>query len=213
MNAFKGVQVPARTLAETACEIEIEKCGEPIGKQDQYAAAIGGLQLYQFMPDESVIVTPVICSRDFRATLDKSTLIFYTGLTRSASGILAEQTQNSSQASKQLILRRMAELAFEVKDYIEQKNLYGVGNALQENWELKKQLASGISNQMVDDMYAAGMKAGALGGKLLGAGAGGFMMFLAEEEFHGEIEAALREYRKLNFNIENSGAQVIYYGS
>ena len=180
--AFMGKQIRPEDLASMACKIEIERCGEPIGKQDQYAAAIGGLKLYEFRSDESVGITPVLCSDNFRGILDNSTLIFYTGKTRSASGILAEQTKNNASDDKKISLRRMVELAYEFKAGIEAENLLMLGELLKENWSLKKRLASGITNPHIDEMYLSGMQAGAIGGKLLGAGAGGFMMFLVDSK-------------------------------
>jgi D-glycero-alpha-D-manno-heptose-7-phosphate kinase len=211
-NAYLGKQVSPSKLAEMACNIEIVRCGEPIGKQDQFAAAFGGLKLYQFLPDDSVIVNPVLCDYKFQRKLNESTLIFYTGSTRSASKILAEQTQNSSKADKLPTLRRMTALAHEFKAGIESSDLRFLGELLKENWSLKKSLATGISNSLIDDMYHAAINAGALGGKLLGAGNGGFMMFFAEPEDHAAIVDALSSYRRFQFNIENAGSSVIYYG-
>lgn len=210
--AFMGKQIRPEDLASMACKIEIERCGEPIGKQDQYAAAIGGLKLYEFRSDESVGITPVLCGDSFRGVLDNSTLIFYTGKTRSASGILAEQTKNNASNDKKISLRRMAELAYEFKAGIEAENLLMLGELLKENWSLKKRLASGITNPHIDEMYLSGMQAGAIGGKLLGAGAGGFMMFLVDSKNREAVIKAMSQYRRFDFRIERSGSSVIYYG-
>jgi len=212
LHAFMGKQIRPEDLASMACKIEIERCEEPIGKQDQYAAAIGGLKLYEFHSDESVSITPVQCSASFRGVLDDSTLIFYTGKTRSASGILAEQTKNSASSEKKIFLRRMAELAYEFKAGIEAENLFMLGDLLKENWSLKKRLASGITNPHIDEMYLSGMQAGAIGGKLLGAGAGGFMMFLVDSKNREAVIKAMSQYRRFDFRIERSGSSVIYYG-
>lgn len=211
LHAFQGLQISNTKIAEMACDIEINRCGEPIGKQDQYAAAVGGLKLYEFLPDDTVTVAPVIATSDFKKQLDNETLIFYTGETRSASNILAEQTKNSAHSSKVKILRRMTKLAHEFKSGIECADMQCLGELLQENWSLKTRLASGITNKLIDEMYQAGMQAGARGGKLLGAGAGGFMMFIADKRRHGDIIRALAKYRVFKFGIENSGSQVIYY--
>ncbi|MDB2434694.1 hypothetical protein N9W66_11200 [Luminiphilus sp.] len=211
LHAFKGLQVSNTKIAEMACDIEINRCGEPIGKQDQYAAAIGGLKLYEFLPDDTVTVAPVIAAGEFKKQLNDETLIFYTGGTRSASNILAEQTRNNTHSSKVRILRRMTELAHEFKRGIEFADIQYLGELLQENWSLKTRLASGITNKLIDEMYQAGIQAGARGGKLLGAGAGGFMMFIADKRRHDEITKALAKYRAFKFSIENSGSQVIYY--
>ena len=212
LHAYTCKNIPTAHLAELACNIEIIKCEEPIGKQDQYAAAFGGLNLFEFMPDDSVNVSPVLCSNDFRNTLNLSTLVFYTGVTRSASGILAEQTRVSSQENKKLILRRMARLAYDFKSGLENNSLEHLSELLKENWSLKKTLTDGITNSTIDEIYNAGIGAGAYAGKLLGAGAGGFVMFLAPENRHMEIINALHKLRPVNFSLESSGSKVIYYG-
>jgi len=212
LNAYLGNSLPTEQLAKLACNIEITKCGEPIGKQDQYAAAFGGLNLLEFMPDDSVNVSPIICPRNFINTLNESTIIFYTGITRSASEILLKQTKNSSSSDKKLILRRMAELAYEFKTGIEDQNLDYISELLLENWSLKKTLTNGVTNPTIDEIYDVGIKAGALGGKLLGAGAGGFMMFFAPQDRHLKIKAALFKLRCFAFKIEMTGSKIIYYG-
>jgi len=212
LHTYIKKNISTKQLAELACDIEIIKCKEPIGKQDQYAAAFGGLNLFEFMPDDSVNVSPVICSNDFRNTLNLSTLVFYTGITRSASGILAEQTKVSSQKNKKIILRQMARLAYDFKLGIENNSLEHLSELLKENWSLKKTLTDGITNSTIDEIYNAGIDAGAHAGKLLGAGAGGFMMFLAPENKHLEIINAVHKLRPVKFNIESSGSKVIYYG-
>ena len=212
LHAYMGKNIPTAHLAELACDIEIVKCKEPIGKQDQYAAAFGGLNLFEFMPDDSVNVSPVLCSNDFRNTLNLSTLIFYTGVTRSASGLLAEQTRVSSQENKKLILRRMAKLAYDFKLGLEDNSLEHLSELLKENWSLKKMLTGKITNSIIDEIYNTGIGAGACAGKLLGAGAGGFMMFLAPINRHEEIINALHKLRPVKFNLESSGSKVIYYG-
>ena len=210
LHAYKGIQVSPAKLAEMACDIEINRCGEPIGKQDQYAAAIGGLQLYEFMPDDAVVVNPVVCSPEFVTLLNESTLVFYTGSSRSASQVLKEQSRNSKEASTRSSLRRMANLAYGFKASIEESDFAALGEMLKENWSLKKRLASNISNPLIDSMYDAGMSAGAIGGKLLGAGSGGFMMFFAEPPQHSAIINALSDFRRVKFQIERLGSRVIY---
>lgn len=210
LHAYLGKQVSSPELARLACQIEIELCGEPIGKQDQYAAAVGGLNLFEFQPDESVSITPVQIKPSFKAELDAATLIFYTGSTRSASGILAEQSMNNARAEKKLVLRRMTDLAYEFKCGLEAGDLEVLGDLLQENWSLKKELASGITSPAIDAMYSAGMAAGAIGGKLLGAGAGGFMMFLVPKHEINSVIAAMDSHRLFNFKSVRSGSKVIH---
>ena len=197
-------------IASDACEIEIHKCKEPIGKQDQFAAAFGGLKMYEFMPDESVKVVDVNCSNDFKEILDQSTISFYLGSTRSASKILEVQTKVSNNKDKKLILRRMADIAREFKDGIEASNFYYLTDLMNENWELKKSMTSDISNSFIDEVYSAGIKSGAMSGKLLGAGGGGFVTFLAPKENHHNIRKSLNKLKEVNLRMSNGGTKIIY---
>ena len=212
LHAFKKQSYTPEDLASQACHIEIDVCREPIGKQDQFAAAIGGLKLYEFHPDESVTVNMVNCEARFQALLDACTLIFYTGQTRAAKSILQKQKIETAQPAKKRILRRMVALSYEFKDGIESRSLEHLGELLRENWALKTQLTVGISNSGIDAMYDIGIENGALGGKLLGAGAGGFMMFLVKPENQHKVVTALSKYRHFNFRIENTGSRIIYAG-
>lgn len=211
VSAYLGRHVSAEALAEKSCEVEIERCGEPIGKQDQYAAAFGGFNLIEFKPDDSVAVSPVVMSETVRSTLERRIVTFYTGRTRSASNILKEQSEvSASQVDKQNALRRMVELTYVLRDELSAGNLDGFGEVLNENWMLKKSLTSSISTAEIDDWYGKAIGAGALGGKLLGAGAGGFMMFYADEERHTDIEKALG-LRRVPFGFEPLGSRILFY--
>ena len=212
LSAHNNISISPQSLAEKACEVEILKCGEPIGKQDQFAAAFGGLKLYEFMPNDKVIVSPVLCSSEFKDLMNDNTLIFYTGKLRSASKILQEQTRVSNEKDKRLTLRRMAKLAYDFKLSIESNDLNSLGNMLHENWNLKKTLTKEISNSFIDEIYGNAISSGALGGKLLGAGAGGFMMFIAPKNKHQGIIKSLSKLRLINFKLESSGSKIIYYG-
>jgi D-glycero-alpha-D-manno-heptose-7-phosphate kinase len=198
-------------LASQACEIEIDRCGEPIGKQDQYAAAYGGLNLIRFHPDDSVSVDPVICKPSLLQEMEDSTLVFFTGRTRSASAVLANQSVAMRTADRRVLMRRMVQLAFEMKEHLESGTLEHFGDLLDENWRLKSQLTSGITDPQIDAWYASGMAHGALGGKLLGAGNGGFMMFYAPKERHPQIKAALSELEPVKFRFDRAGAQIVFY--
>ena len=209
--AYKNQFISKENLSRLACEIEIERCGEPIGKQDQYAAAYGGLNLIRFHPDESVSVDPIICSKSLIQALNESTLILYTGRTRSASAVLAEQSTALQNAERRALMRRMVELAFELKDELESGNLDNFGAILDENWRLKVQLAGGISDAQIDEWYATGIAHGAKGGKLLGAGNGGFMMFNAPVEKHDQIKRALGDLQPQKFEFDSNGAQIVFY--
>ena len=210
LHKFLEKDVSPQKLAQLACEIEIEKCNEPIGKQDQYAAAFGGLNLFEFLPDDSVNFVPISISDDFKKKLNESTLIFYSGKTRSASEILKKQIRDSKKNKNKTSLRVMAELAYQFKKELENNDILGLAELLKENWSLKKNLTNDISNSYIDDIYHAALNSGAIGGKLLGAGAGGFLMFIASKSKHDKIKKALSKLRSLNFEIESSGSEIIF---
>jgi D-glycero-alpha-D-manno-heptose-7-phosphate kinase len=212
LNAYKGRPVSADELGRESCRVEIELCGEPIGKQDQYAAAFGGLNLIEFNADDSVLVSPVIMANDKRDLLARRLVVFYTGKTRSASGILREQTSAvASDGDKQETLRRMVRLAYDLRDELGRGSLDSFGEILDANWRLKKTLTAGISSDDIDRWYQAAKDAGALGGKLLGAGGGGFLLFYAHEDRHEALEAALQPLRRVPFALEPLGSRIIFY--
>ncbi|MDM0108309.1 GHMP kinase [Variovorax sp. J22R24] len=211
LHAYLGRHVSADQLGSLSCEIEIDRCGEPIGKQDQYASAFGGLSIIEFHPDDSVLVTPLVLQRQIREALEKNIVVFYTGIARSASGILKEQSSNVTEsAAKQELLKRMVALVYQLRSELQDGKLDSMGEILDENWQLKKQLASGVTNTAIDDWYAKAKSNGALGGKLLGAGAGGFLMFYAPAERHDAIERALG-LRRIHFGFESLGSRIIFY--
>ena len=211
LYAYRNCFASKEMLARQACEIEIDRCGEPIGKQDQYAAAYGGLNLIRFHPDDSVSVDPVICKPSLLQELEDSTLVFFTGRTRSASAVLANQSAAMKTVERRVLMRRMVQLAFEMKAQLESGTLEHLGDILDENWRLKAQLTSGITDPQIDNWYATGMANGAWGGKLLGAGNGGFMMFYAPQERHAKIRAALSELEPVKFRFDRTGAQIVFY--
>jgi D-glycero-alpha-D-manno-heptose-7-phosphate kinase len=211
LHAYKNQYVSKEDLARKACQIEIERCGEPIGKQDQYAAAYGGLNLIRFHPDESVSVDPIIINPSLLGDLEASTLVFFTGRTRSASAVLANQSAALGSGDPRRLMRRMVELAFELKHELESGSIENFGDILDENWKLKAQLTAGITDSEIDSWYTTGMAQGARGGKLLGAGNGGFLMFHAPKERHDEIKKALPGLRPVTFHFEFNGAQIAFY--
>lgn len=211
LHAFSGRYASADRLAQEACKIEIERCREPIGKQDQYAAAFGGLSFIQFNPDDSVSVDPIVCRRETLQQLDENILTFYTGLSRSASEILKNQQAAVAAAkAKQNMLRKMVKLAHDLRTELQKNNLSAFGEIIHENWELKRSLASGVSSSAIDDWYARARKHGAIGGKLLGAGSGGFLMFYAPRARHDEIAKELDELRRVDFGFEAQGSKIIF---
>lgn len=211
LYAFRNQFASKEMLATQACEIEIDRCGEPIGKQDQYAAAYGGLNLIRFHPDDSVSVDPVICKPSLLQEMEDSILVFFTGRTRSASAVLANQSKAMGMANRRVLMRRMVKLAFEMKEQLVTGTLEHLGSLLDENWRLKSQLTSGITDPQIDALYAAGISNGALGGKLLGAGNGGFMMFYAPKEKHAKIISTLSCLELVKFRFDFAGAQVVFY--
>jgi D-glycero-alpha-D-manno-heptose-7-phosphate kinase len=211
LSAYLGKYVSADDLGRLSSEIEIDRCGEPIGKQDQYASAFGGLNLIEFKQDDSVQVSPVIMPLDVRKLFEERIIVFYTGVTRSASGILKEQSQAVvDDKAKQDMLIRMVKLTYDLRDELQAGRLDSMGEILEENWQLKKGLASGVSNPSIDGWYEAARKAGAIGGKLLGAGAGGFLMFYAPTERHAAIRDALG-LRQVKLGFEPLGSRVLFY--
>jgi D-glycero-alpha-D-manno-heptose-7-phosphate kinase len=211
LYAYVGLHAGAERLAREACEIEIKRCGKPIGKQDQYIAAYGGLEFIQFNPDESVFVDPVICSPETKQRLQDGLLMLYTGLTRSADNILREQSDNTANhADKRASLRRMTLLARELRDALVCNDLDGFGEILHAGWLEKKKLASGISNPQIDAWYETARRNGAIGGKVLGAGGGGFLLLYAHPDRFADIMQALPELHPVQFNLEPQGSKIIY---
>lgn len=212
LHAYCGRHSSAAALAQEACHIEIGICGEPIGKQDQYAAAFGGFNLIEFHPDGAVGVLPVICQPATLQRLQASLLLLYTGITRSASGLLREQADEvRTDSGKRSTLRRMVELCYTLRDELQANNLDGFGDILHENWELKKTLTGKISNPAIDEWYAAARRHGATGGKILGAGAGGFLLLTAPPESHQAICHALPTLQRFPVSFERAGSQIIFF--
>jgi len=208
MYAHTGRLVDAETLASQACEIEIDILGNPIGKQDQYIAAYGGLRFIRFKPDGTVVVERVDVSEDVRRALDERLLLFYTGITRRASKILKEQVANTN--ARMSVLCGLKALAGEALQHLEQGRLDALGTTMDQGWALKRQLASTISNAALDETYEAARRAGALGGKITGAGGGGFLLLYCPPKAHDSVRYALRGLRELPFRLEQDGSKVIF---
>jgi D-glycero-alpha-D-manno-heptose-7-phosphate kinase len=202
--------VTKEQLAEEACEIEIVKLSEPIGKQDQYAASFGGLNVIRFLKEGNVLVEPLHIEKSLYQAFQSHLLLFYIGSQRSASSILSEQKKNTSEADKHRTLSEMVDMVFEFRKNLYQGNLESVGKLLHHNWQLKQQLASGITNPMIDQIYTTGIKAGAWGGKLLGAGGGGFMLFMCPPEKQNDLKKELSKLRLFDFKFEQEGSKVIH---
>jgi D-glycero-alpha-D-manno-heptose-7-phosphate kinase len=213
LYAYTSKYVSAASLAAEACHVEIDLLGEPIGKQDQYAAAFGGLNVYRFGKDGGVAVEPVIMSPDAMERMERNLLMFYTGDLRSASRILTEQGDNvSSDGEKEKAQLEIFKLTDELHRELIKDNIDALGTILHEGWERKRKLASGITNPLIDEAYEKALAAGAAGGKLLGAGGGGFLLFYVPEHRHAEVKNALSHLRYLQFGFSQSGSSVIYVG-
>jgi len=211
LYAYMGRHVGAERLAREACQIEIDICRKPIGKQDQYIAAYGGLQHIQFNPDESVFMDPVICSPEAKKELQRGLLLLYTGLTRSANDILAEQVANTeNDETTRQALRSMVRLARQLREALALNDLNSFGEILHQGWLDKKKIASAISNRSIDEWYERARRHGVIGGKITGAGGGGFLLLYAPPQRHEEIVRALPELRPVPCRFEPQGSKIIY---
>lgn len=207
LYAYTGRQVSAEELAEGACRIEIERCGKPIGKQDQYIAALGGIRDLRFGPGEDVSHEELGLSASERVALQQQMMLFYTGITRRADNILAEQNANVPATLPQLdLLRDLA--GFAIKR-LRSGDVDAIGPALRESWEAKRKLASGVSNSQVDGAVTRALEAGASGVKLTGAGGGGFLVVLCPMERQRAVRESLADMRELPIRLERSGSRVM----
>ena len=198
-------------LAELACHIEIDRLGEPIGKQDQYIAAVGGVTCFTFHKDDKVTATPLGISMDTMFDLEDNLLLFFTGFSRSASGILKDQKVKSQQNDTEMLknLHYVKDLGYRSRDALMDGKTELFGELMHEHWEHKKRRYGGMSNPKIDEWYELGMKSGAVGGKLVGAGGGGFLMFMAHDRNklrHAMAHAGLEEVR---FKFDFEGTKVV----
>ncbi len=209
LYAFQGIQRSAAALAEQACEIEIDVLGKPIGCQDQYAVAFGGFNLIEFLPaGAGVRVRPIIAPAQTLERLHNRLVLFYTGRQRAAADVLAAQRDAVRDGSAIEALAAMRDLAYELRDALGEGDLDAFGSILHRNWELKRTLTDAISDEELDALYTRALTAGASGGKLLGAGRGGFLLFLAEPERHAALRAALPELRETPFRFAANGSHI-----
>mgnify|MGYP002515402833 FL=1 len=199
-------------IAKEACEVEINKLGNPIGKQDQFAAAYGGLRFYEFFPDGFVKVEPVIMKHESYKKMQNNLLMFYTGLTHNANTILKEETKSlKSNRDKIEATKKLCDMTRELKYSLEQNNVDALGETLKRSWEIKRSLATGISNPLIDNLYQKALENGAVGGKLLGAGGGGFLLFyVPTEEGRRNVRKALSSYQEMPFELDQSGVSIIF---
>jgi D-glycero-alpha-D-manno-heptose-7-phosphate kinase len=211
LYAYQGVYRSPLELAEQAAMIEIVSLGKPIGRQDQYAAAVGGLNLIEFLRNGAgVRVDPLVCRSETLERLHRSLLLFYTGRGRSADSVLAAQKSAIARTEGQTVstLCSMRDLAYEMRDRLVEGNLEGIGHLLDRNWTLKRSLTDGITNPQIDDWYARARDAGAAGGKLLGAGQAGFLLIMAPEAAQDRVRSALNDLREVPFRFASRGTHI-----
>lgn len=211
LYAINRKYVTHDVLANEASEIEIDILKEPIGKQDQYAAAFGGLNIISFHKDGNVKVEPLYIDNQVYQSLQDNLIMFYVGNQRKASEILSEQKKNTSQEEKFQVLKQMVSYVYDMRDVLYAGRLNDFGKLLHENWVLKQRLASKISNPEINEIYDAGLAHGATGGKLLGAGGGGFMLFYCEKSKQPKLIDALKKYETIDFKFERDGSKIIYF--
>ena len=212
--AYRGIRKSADDLAEEASRIEIDVLGKPIGRQDQYASAHGGLQVFRFGAGGEVLREPLVLPAAERARLERNLLMFYTGRQRDAAGLLGEVGEQIARGDATLgILQQLRESALELVAALRAGGgADDIGRALQRNWTLKRSLHPSVSNANVDRVHDNALRAGALGGKLLGAGGGGFLLLYAPEERHPQVRAAVGGLRELPFGFDSEGSRIVFSG-
>ena len=205
---LKGIQVTAETLAREACDIEINILKKPIGKQDQYIAAYGGIRMFGFRANENVLNEKIHIENSGNRLLGSNLLLFFTNITRDANQILHQQQLNM--IDKFDLMCKMRDQAIEVKEYLIAHENDKIGDIFRKGWEYKRQLAKGVSIPEIDFMLDKAMSAGALGGKITGAGGGGFLLLYVQRDRQNNVRKVLKDYRELPFFLENDGSKIIF---
>ncbi|MCA9960282.1 MAG: GHMP kinase [Chloroflexota bacterium] len=208
MYSYQRELVLANKLAEEACKIERDILGSPIGIQDQYIAAYGGLRFMEFKTNGDIIPHTLTLSPKTQRQLNDNLLLFFTGMTRKADRILAEQKENI--VDRAYVLDEMKKITYRVRNELLEGNVDAIGHLLHESWLLKKQLASQISNNTLDEMYEIAREAGAIGGKIAGAGGGGFMLLYCKNGTQEDVRHALNHLQELPFKLGQDGSKVIF---
>lgn len=208
LHAYKNEYIPPKQLAKEACHIEIDCLGQRIGIQDQYAVSVGGFNQYKFNHDGSVSITPVTCGSRILDIFKKRLMLFYTGLTRDSRKILSEQSDTIQ--DKRAMLDDLVATTDRVFQYLAKGDLNLIGQELNRTWEIKKKFAGGVSTPLIDEMYQRARQAGALGGKILGAGGGGFMLLYVLEEKQQAVRAAMSGFREVPFETDAQGSHIIF---
>lgn len=206
VRSFKGLEVTKEILASEACMTEIERLGNPVGKQDQYAAAYGGINFIRFNKDDTVDVEPLDISEDDKQILNDRLMLFFLGGTRKANDVLKTYSGHSSDENK----IKLCQLTERLRYDLEKGNLDSLGKTLDEGWKLKRGISSSISSGAIDKAYNAALDAGAVGGKLLGAGGNGFLLLYADQRDHPAVRKALSHHREFHFRFDGEGSKVVY---
>jgi len=208
MYAYQNELVSMDRLAQEACSIEIDRLGKPIGVQDQYICAHGGLRFIEFRPDGQVVCERIHISPETFRQLNENLVLFFTGITRDADGILAEQ--NHRVEDNRQILRELKQMAIFARGEFDRGNLEVLGPLLDESWKLKKRLASKISNGFLEEIYQTARNAGATGGKISGAGGGGFLLLVCHPGKRDQVRLALSQFREVPIRLDAGGSKVIF---
>lgn len=206
--AYQHRHVPAEQLAEGACTIEIQRCGKRIGKQDQYISALGGIQDLRFGPGDTVVAEELGLSPAERHAFEEQVMLFYTGVTRSATAILVEQSNNV--VASLCGFHRLRDLAGSAVQHLRDGNLEGVGQVMRESWEAKRTLASGVTNPQIDCAVDLALTAGASGAKVTGAGGGGFLLVICPKEKQSGVRENLSHMRELPVKLDRFGSRVVF---
>lgn len=211
LSTYVGVSYGRYDLAEMACMIEIERCKQQIGKQDQYASAFGGFNFIDF-DRNGVEVVPLNIKDHITRTLGSHLMCFYTGQTRNASTILSDQVGKLERSEKDTIFltKELVDIARTARVELQCGRLTNFGALLDDGWRIKKKLSSGISNPLIDQMYEDALKAGAIGGKVLGAGGGGYLLLFVPPKYHNNVSEALQAFTPFYFNFTDEGSRVVY---
>jgi len=210
LYAFQGIAKPATKLAEEAAEIEIGVLGKPLGRQDQYAAAVGGFNLIEFLPSGGgVRVSPLITPPGTTERLHEHLLLFYTGMARGSDAILREQSQAASNGGAVEAMHRLRDLAYEMRDRLGEGDADSVGDLIRRGWELKNAAAPNTANAAIEELMARALAAGAVGGKLLGAGGGGFLLLFVPPASHMKVRDALDDLREIPFRFASHGTEIL----
>jgi D-glycero-alpha-D-manno-heptose-7-phosphate kinase len=211
LHAYQRHPILAQDLAEHACDIEIHRLGEPVGKQDQYISAFGGLTCFEFCPDDTVDVAPLKIDSETLFNLEDDLLLFFTGYSRSAGAILKEQDDRSRRDDKEMLdnLHYIKEIGLRTRDLLEKGDIIRFGELMNEHWQYKKQRAKEMSNRDIDRWYNLALRNGAVGGKLVGAGGGGFLMFYASDKTRLRHVLRAEGLEEVRFRFDFEGSKVI----